>query len=389
MRESGRSTFTGRDFYGLLVLVLACNLVLWLDSFDRYLSGRYHFYLSQYLPDSAYAPSRRLQQLLALGDEGVPSASAGDAGGADEPEDSAAAAPAQPMLDASAPFPASAVVAAGAPASAPASAIIAASSAPVQAAGIAAASAPPQTGPAVILAATSAPVQASIGAASAPAAAQRKATLALADVAPKILFAGDSMMQGVAPILISRLRRAYPQGVFVDASKESTGLTVNRYFDWPTKIREECLKQGLRTLVIFLGPNDPWDIYEHRKRYVFPSDKWEQKYRSRVDEVLDFAVSQGLRVIWVGLPVMREDRIAQGAKIENRIFREETGKYKFEYVSTEDLMGSVDQPYQKYIDDPKKGKVVVRADDGVHFTSAGLRMISSKIEQLLRKQDKL
>jgi hypothetical protein len=218
--------------------------------------------------------------------------------------------------------------------------------------------------------------------ASAVAAVERDNTL-------KILFAGDSMMQGVAPIVISHMRKKFPDGLFLDLSKQSTGLTVNRYFDWPAKIREESIKQEINTVVIFLGPNDPWDIYEGKKRYAFPSDDWEKKYRDRVDEVLDFALSHGIRIIWVGLPVMREDRIKTGAKIENKIFQEETKKYNFDFISTEEILGSLDEPYKKYITDPKKGKLVVRADDGVHFTPLGLRLISARVEELIRKQEKL
>jgi len=206
---------------------------------------------------------------------------------------------------------------------------------------------------------------------------------------PKILFAGDSMMQGVAPMVISRMRKEFPDGDFVDLSRQSTGLTVNRYFDWPAKIRDESIRQNFKTVVIFLGPNDPWDIYEARRRYVFPSENWEKKYRERVDEVLDFAASRGMRIIWIGLPVMREERIKLGAMIENRIFQEETQKHKFDYLSTEEFLGALDKPYKKYIEDPKRGKLVVRADDGVHFTTLGLRMISSRVEELLRKQEKL
>lgn len=373
METSARKPLAGREFYALLVLVLSFNMVLWLDSFDRYLSSRYHFYLSQYLPDAAYAPSREVAQRLALGEGADPvaggaadDATAGEEGsGADgggAADDGAPGVAGQPVLAASSPAAALASSAPVVAASAPASAVAGG----------------------VEVAAASAPAQAQ--AASAPAATARVAPAA---DGPRVLFAGDSMMQGVAPIVISRLRRIYPHGVFVDASKESTGLTVKRYFDWPTRIRDECVRQGLRTVVIFLGPNDPWDIYERRQRYIFPSDKWEQKYRSRVDEVLDFATVNRVRVIWVGLPAMREDRIEQGAKIENRIFQEETKKYKFEYVSTGDLLGPVDQPYRKYIEDPKRGKIVVRADDGIHFTSKGLRMISSRIEELLNTQDKL
>jgi hypothetical protein len=213
--------------------------------------------------------------------------------------------------------------------------------------------------------------------------------LAVADAVPKVLFAGDSMMQGVAPMVISRMRKDYPRGVFVDVSKPSTGLSSRRYYDWPAKIREESIKHGIRVIVMFLGPNDPWDIYEGKKRYAFPSEGWQEKYRNRVDAVLDFAAASGIRVIWIGLPVMREERLRQGAKIENQIFQGEAEKYKFDYLPTEDLLGSLDEPYTKYIEDPRKGKLAVRLDDGVHFSKLGLRMISSRVDEILRKREKL
>lgn len=332
-----------RDFYWLLVIVLAVNMLLWLDSFDRYLSSRYHVYLSEYLPDSAFAPSRRLQLVLNHAEKSAQVA-------AGEGEQGGQQAPARKAASVNMTLPASAVAVTSASQVEPASAVVAVASQVVPASAVAADE---------------------------------------EDDSPKIMFAGDSMMQGVAPIVISHLRREFPDGLFLDLSKQSTGLTVNRYFDWPAKIREESTKQDIKTVVIFLGPNDPWDIYEGKKRYAFPSEDWEKKYRGRVDEVLDFAKEHSMRIIWIGLPVMRDDRIRNGARIENKIFQEETKKYDFEYISTEDLLGSLDEPYKKYITDPKKGKLVVRADDGVHFTPLGLRMISARVEELIRKQEKL
>ncbi len=357
--EDSVTVGSGRDFYWLLVIVLAANMVLWLDSFDRYLNSRYHFYLSEYLPESAFTPSRNLQRTLNQGEAVVQTAFSESAGAARRIH-------AHEMSGNAAPVPASAVMAVASQVS-PASAVAASASQVLPASAVVLASA------GQIL--------------PAPANAAEGGMDDGDDDVPRILFAGDSMMQGVAPLVISRMRKVYPDGLYVDASRQSTGLTVNRYFDWPAKIREETIKQGIRTVVIFLGPNDPWDIYEGRKRYAFPSESWEKKYRDRVDEVLDFAVSRGMHIIWIGLPVMREERIKTGAKVENRIFQEETKKYKFDYLSTEELLGSLDEPYQKYITDPQKGKLVVRADDGIHFTSTGLRIISARVEELIKKRE--
>jgi hypothetical protein len=137
---------------------------------------------------------------------------------------------------------------------------------------------------------------------------------------PKILFAGDSMMQGIAPLAIAELRKKYPSGLFVDLSQQSTGLSVNRYFDWPAKIQEESLKHGFNIVVIFLGPNDPWDIYEGRVKYVFPSEAWREKYRSRIREIMEFSLLHKIHIIWIGLPNMGQERIKQGALIQNTLF---------------------------------------------------------------------
>ena len=317
--------FSARNTFLIITAIVAINTVMWLDSLDGYLGARYHVQLSQYLPATVFAPSRYVASLL----QGSPA------------ED---------------------VAADEAP-----------SSASMQEPGHSDAS--------------------SAGKSSAPAASAQSAVSGSEPAAeqsgvepehPRVLFAGDSMMQGLAPFVIASLKKTYPDGYFSDQSKQSTGLTVKRYFDWPTKIRDEVLKQNFDTLVIFLGPNDPWDIYEDGKRYIFPSDNWIEKYRSRVAEVLEFSKEHKVTVVWVGLPNMRDDRVKQGAIVENEVFREETKKFGYDYFPTEPIIGSLDEPFHKHIDDPEKGKVAIRADDGIHFTPTGLRMISRDLVELLK-----
>jgi hypothetical protein len=203
----------------------------------------------------------------------------------------------------------------------------------------------------------------------------------------KIMFAGDSMMQGVAPLAINALRKIYPKSTYDDFSKQSTGLTVKRYFDWPTKIKDGIAKDRYKVIVIFLGPNDPWDIYENKKVYKFPSSEWEEIYRLRVEEVLQFAKEHNAQIIWIGLPNMGEDRVRQGAIIQNRVFKSEVQKYNFQYISTEEMIGRLDEPYKAYMKDPNKGDVLLRASDGIHFSPIALRMISSSVVNAVTRLD--
>ena len=205
-------------------------------------------------------------------------------------------------------------------------------------------------------------------------------------VSPKVLFAGDSLMQGVAPLVISELKKIYPDGKYFDLSQQSTGLSVRRNFDWPLRIKEESIKEELNTLVIFLGPNDPWDIYSNKKRYHFPSEDWQTIYRDRVTEILTFAQSRGIHVVWIGLPNMDVERVRAGAIVQNSIFKSETEKFHFDYISSEDLLGNFDEPFKKYIQDPLKGPVLARANDGVHFSVYGYRLIGKQVVSALKNK---
>jgi uncharacterized protein len=351
-------TTQARNLYLVMLISVLINSLIWLDSFENYLNIRYHLYLSEYLPESVFKPSKILRDVLAADDVTAP--------------------PAISSLRAQQPTLATSVAASELPVaesiqhtSDNADSQVSASVTVEQKSGLSDTIITiQQTTPDVAL--EEAPIQ---------------AVSISENFIPKVLFAGDSMMQGVAPRVISQMRKDFPKGVFVDASKPGTGLASKKYFDWPEKIRQESLKNDIQELVIFLGPNDPWDILEEKKRYAFPSESWKEKYRDRVDSVLDFARSQGIHVIWIGLPTMQDERINKGAKIENSIFQEEVQKYKFDYVATDDLLGSLDEPYTKYITDPKKGKLAVRQEDGVHFTHLGLRMISLRIDEHLRKRE--
>jgi len=53
----------------------------------------------------------------------------------------------------------------------------------------------------------------------------------------RILLVGDSLMQGLAPHLITSLKRKY-QVESMDLSKHSTGLTYPAFFDWPATVED-------------------------------------------------------------------------------------------------------------------------------------------------------
>jgi hypothetical protein len=80
--------------------------------------------------------------------------------------------------------------------------------------------------------------------------------------------------------------------------------------------------------------------------------------------------------------------VKRGAVVQNKIFKEQASLFNFDYLSTEDFLGGLDEPFKKFMDEPGKGQVMLRADDGIHFTQAGLRLISARLYELIKKQAK-
>ncbi len=195
----------------------------------------------------------------------------------------------------------------------------------------------------------------------------------------RILFAGDSMMQGIAPIVIRRLKVSHPGWLLRDESQQSTGLSIKRQLDWVQKIKAEIVEHKLTTVAVFLGPNDPWDIYENKQVIRFPSAEWETRYIARVSEICEFTKKKKVHLIWIGLPTMKQARVHRGATVQNPIFRRTMEKYGFHFISTETLIGRLDQPYVRYMIDAEGKKINLRADDGIHFSSQGLQRIAAAV----------
>lgn len=205
----------------------------------------------------------------------------------------------------------------------------------------------------------------------------------------EVFFAGDSMMEGVAPHIALWLKK---RGIrSINRSRLSTGLTYPnaKTRDWPREVEQALASNArLKLIVVFLGPNDPWDMPspQARGRFLkYASPEWEAEYRRRISRILDAAASHGARVIWMGLPPMRKAKLHEQMKYLDGVMRAET-RGRAIYVPTWNLLTSESGTYADRVD--IGGRVVgVRAKDGIHFTSAGQRLLARAVQAHIRILD--
>jgi len=86
-------------------------------------------------------------------------------------------------------------------------------------------------------------------------------------------------------------------------------------------------------------------------------------------------------VIWMGLPSMRTERLHQGAVVQNRVFHAQAQAHGTDYLATEPLIGLLSEPYRKTGGEDPDRSLSLRAEDGIHFTPTGQRLLRDALVQ--------
>lgn len=193
----------------------------------------------------------------------------------------------------------------------------------------------------------------------------------------RILLVGDSLMQGVAPHLITALKRNY-KVESMDLSRHSTGLTYPAFFDWPATVKAAFELEQYQVVIVFLGANDPWDMNLQGKYVRFGSERWKEVYSARVQQIVHTAAEHHARLLWLGAPPMgREDLAGKEPKL-NEIYAHEAAKYPLfaRFIATAPSLSEDGSSFTKFMELPERGSVMVRTDDGVHFTTQGQKILA-------------
>lgn len=197
----------------------------------------------------------------------------------------------------------------------------------------------------------------------------------------KVLFAGDSMMQGVAPWVMRKLKSDYHIDS-MDLSKQSTGLSYSSFFDWPATIEKAFADHSeIGALVIYLGANDPWAVpnpANKAAKYIdFATDEWTVLYHEKMRRILDNAKSHGVQVIWITPPTMKKPKLNEQMKVLTEIMHRGIDKTQVVVMDSKPLLSPSDDYTDTIVIGDKTTKV--RTADGIHFTTDGQKHLANHI----------
>lgn len=157
-----------------------------------------------------------------------------------------------------------------------------------------------------------------------------------------------------------------PLAHLVQDALGDTGLTNEPYYDWPTSLEREIGAVHPKLLVVMVGAND-WQGMEVASGPAQPGTAiWIRNYNERVAELMDEATAKGVRVLWVGLPIMGSPGFSADMATLNSIYQAQARVHPGSwFVPTWKLFSTASGAYAEYL--PVGGSLVqVRDADGVH-----------------------
>jgi uncharacterized protein len=119
--------------------------------------------------------------------------------------------------------------------------------------------------------------------------------------------------------------------------------------------------------------------------YDFHTDKWAEAYGKRIDAMIAALKANGVPVLWIGLPAIRDPRANGDITYLNELYRKEAEKAGIVYA---DIWGGFVDDQGKYIvQGPDfEGQIRrLRSSDGVHFTKYGAEKLARYIEHEVRR----
>lgn len=199
----------------------------------------------------------------------------------------------------------------------------------------------------------------------------------------RILLCGDSMLKAVARS-ITREFAATPSVTIDQVVSIGTGLARPDVFDWPAKLRE-ALTARPDVVVIFLGANDGQNLQTASGVAANGTPEWEREYARRVAALLGETTKAGVRrVLWIGLPDMRERKLHEDCRRINAIVRAECAKVAgAEFFDIAPLFSPKPGTYSAYVVRPDGKVIQTRASDGTHFNADGADILARAIRERL------
>lgn len=196
-----------------------------------------------------------------------------------------------------------------------------------------------------------------------------------------VALAGDSMMAvGLAPTL-GRDFADNPNFRLLKAYRSGTGLARPEVFDWMQQYPAMLAGEQPQMVICSMGANDAQNVQIGKKVLEFGSEEWDGYYRGRLSSYLAMLGGRQVRVLWVGMPLMKERKFSLRMQHMNQVIQAEiAGRPNVTWLDPNPSLGYA-KGFEQYRANARGKLIKLRADDGIHMTDDGAAYLLPAIRE--------
>src|SRR5262245_24690433 len=167
-----------------------------------------------------------------------------------------------------------------------------------------------------------------------------------------------------------------------------TGLVRNEFWDWPKHMDAVVRARDPQVSVFMVGANDDQGIEVDGTSHKPPDPQWSNEYRRRVASVMKTLTAGGRRLIWIGMPPMRDAAYSNSMGLLDDIMKDEAAKHpRVAYVDAWTMFSvpGAAGTYAQSVPNESGQLVDMRLDDGIHLNVEGSQRLARAVMAELGK----
>ncbi len=196
--------------------------------------------------------------------------------------------------------------------------------------------------------------------------------------AADVLIVGDSMMKSVARALKKECAKRTLSTETVTSI--GSGLARLDLLDWHREMRSLISTNTPKCVFVMMGTNDNQAMKTEGGTIAFGGAGWDMEYGRRAGKLMDILIDGGVsKVVWIGLPCMREAGFDSDLKAIGRIVdHQAAARSQVRFVSTYRRFSKKGR-YSAYIIQASGMPLDVRTADGIHLNRNGAELLAKLV----------
>jgi len=205
----------------------------------------------------------------------------------------------------------------------------------------------------------------------------------------QIALVGDSMMAvGLAPVLRRALAKEDNINV-IRAYRSGTGLGRPDVFNWMDEYPKMRGVQKPHIIICAIGANDAQGFQIRRTVYAFGTPQWNAVYAERIRNFLSLLGQDGARIIWLGMPIMREPSFSKRMMAVSALTKSVVNEYpQVTWLDPNLFLNDAGNGFTQFRFNQKGQMIRLRGDDGIHLSDEGAAYLVPSILNWIQAQQK-